>query len=200
MKRQQSVQKNKIALTKYLNSSIATIPVMGIAMLFYSCSNDIETIKAFSSDEERPALTAENFEMIFSDSTIIRYKMQTPELIRFDEENDPFMEFPQGVYIEQFDNKMQVISSLSANYARYYEKEERWEVKNNVVAVNAQNDTLKTEELIQDQKNGRVYSEQFVKIIRKDQIITGIGFESDQEMSDWKVKKPRGTLYVDVEE
>ena len=199
MKRQQSVQKNKIALTKYLNSSIA-IPVMGIAMLFYSCSNDIETIKAFSSDEERPALTAENFEMIFSDSTIIRYKMQTPELIRFDEENDPFMEFPQGVYIEQFDNKMQVISSLSANYARYYEKEERWEVKNNVVAVNAQNDKLKTEELIQDQKNGRVYSEQFVKIIRKDQIITGIGFESDQEMSDWKVKKPRGTLYVDVEE
>ena len=199
MKQQKHVQRNKIAQVKYFNSSIAVL-FTGIAVLFFSCSNDIETIKALSSDERRPAVTANNFEMIVSDSTVIVYKMTTPELIRFEEENDPFMEFPQGVYIEQFDNKMQIVSSLSADYARYYEKEDRWEAKNNVVAVNAENDTLKTEELIQDRKNGRVYSEQFVKIIRKDQIITGIGFESDEQMTNWKIKKPKGTLYVEVEE
>lgn len=199
MKRQKHVLRNKIAPIKYFNSSIAVL-FLGIAVLFFSCSSDIETIKALSADERRPALTANDFEMIVSDSTVIIYKMKTPELIRFEEENDPFMEFPQGVYIEQFDNNMQIVSSLSADYARYYEKEERWEAKNNVVAVNAENDTLKTEELIQDRKNGKIYSEQFVKIIRKDQIITGIGFESDEQMSNWKIKNPKGTLYVEVEE
>ncbi len=199
MKQQKPVQKNNFAFRKYFKLSIA-VPILGIAVLFFSCSNDIETIKALSSDEKRPAITADMFEMIVSDSTIITYKMKTPKLIRFEEENDPFMEFPQGVYIEQFDNKMKIVSSLSADYARWYEKEDRLEAKNNVVAVNAQNDTLKTEELIQDNKNGLIYSEQFVKIIRKDQIITGIGFESDQQMSNWKIKKPKGTLYIEVEE
>jgi len=41
--------------------------------------------------------------------------------------------------------------------------------------------------------------EEYVKIIRSDQIITGIGFESDQSLENWRIKDPKGTIYVDVE-
>ncbi len=37
-----------------------------------------------------------------------------------------------------------------------------------------------------------------MKIIRTDQIITGIGFTSDQKMQNWKIKDPKGTIYVSV--
>jgi len=37
-----------------------------------------------------------------------------------------------------------------------------------------------------------------VKIIRDDQIITGIGLTSDQDMLNWKIKNPKGILYVTV--
>ena len=199
MKQQKPVQKNKIAPEKYLKSSIAILS-LGIAVLFFSCSNDIETIKAFSADEKKPTMIAEDYEVLHSDSTVITYKMTTPKLVRFEDDNDPFLEFPEGVHIQQFDRKMNIISSIKADYAKYFEKEDKWIAKNNVVAVNADSDTLKTEELTRDEKKGKIYSEQFVKIIRKDQIITGIGLEADKDLSNWKIKNPKGTLYIEVEE
>jgi LPS export ABC transporter protein LptC len=169
----------------------------GIAMLFFSCANKIEKIKEVSAGEKLPSVEAENFEMLHSDSTIIRFKLTTPKLIHFDKEEVPFMEFPIGVEIEKYDENMQITASITSDYARYYEKEGKWEAKNNVVAVNAEGDTLKTEQLIWEEKKEIIYSEQFVKIIRKDQIITGIGFESDQDLSNWKIKKAQGSIYVE---
>lgn len=199
MKRQQHVLKNSIAQTRYLRLSIA-IPLVGIAMLFFSCANKIEKIKEVAAGDKLAGVEAENFQMIYSDSTVIRFKLITPKLIRYDKTDDPFMEFPDGVEIEKFNAQMEQIASITSNYARYYEKEKRWEAKNDVVAVNPQGDTLKTEQLVWDENKGKIYSEQFVRIIRKDQEITGIGFESDQNLTNWKIKEASGSLYVNMED
>lgn len=197
--KQQKLVPSKTAHPKYFKVSIAIL-VSGIAMLFFSCANKIEKIKEFSAGEKLAGVEAENYEMIHSDSTIIRFKLITPQLIRYDQAEDPFIEFPKGVEIERYNEKMVQIASITSNYARYYEKEKKWEAKNNVIAVNPQGDTLKTEQLIWEEKTGTIHSEQFVKIIRKDQVITGIGFESDQDLSNWKIKNPKGPLYIEVEE
>lgn len=197
--KQQPYVLSKKTQHRYYKGSIAIL-FMGIAMLFFSCANKIEKIKEFSSGENMAGIEAENYEMIHSDSTIIRFKLITPKLIRFDKAEDPFIEFPQGVEIERYNEQMEQIASITSNYARYYEADGKWEAKNNVVAVNPQGDTLKTEHLIWEEKKAKIYSEQFVKIIRKDQIITGIGFESDQNLSNWKIKNPKGPLYIEVQE
>jgi LPS export ABC transporter protein LptC len=85
-------------------------------------------------------------------------------------------------------------------YGKYYEEKELWEAKQNVVAVTKDNDTLKTELLYWDEKKDKIYSDQFVKFIRKEQIITGIGFESDLQMKNWKIINVKGTVVVEVEE
>ncbi|MGQ7870486.1 LPS export ABC transporter periplasmic protein LptC [Sunxiuqinia sp. sy24] len=198
MKQQKYVPNNN-AQTKYSKVSIAIL-LTGIAMLFFSCANKIEKIKELSAGENMAGMEAENYEMLHSDSTIIRFKLITPKLIRYDKSEDPFIEFPQGVKIERYNEKMEQIAGITSNYARYYEKEAKWEAKNNVVAINPSGDTLKTEHLIWEEKKGIIYSEQFVKIIRKDQVITGIGFESDQNLSNWIIKNPKGPLYIEVDE
>ncbi|WP_372776260.1 LPS export ABC transporter periplasmic protein LptC [Mangrovibacterium sp.] len=170
----------------------------GIAVLFFSCANKIEKIKELSAAEKLPGMEAEHFEMMYSDSAIIRFKLIAPRMIRYDQEKEPFIEFPDGVEIEKYDGKMRVVSRITANYARYIDKEEKWMAKNNVIALNETGDSLKTEELIWEEKAGKIYSDQFVKIIKKDQIINGIGFESDQNMENWEIKKPTGSLYLDV--
>ncbi|WP_430974252.1 LPS export ABC transporter periplasmic protein LptC [Sunxiuqinia rutila] len=198
MKRQKYVP-SKQAHINYSKVSIAIL-LGGIAMLFFSCANKIEKIKELSAGENTAGMEAENYEMIHSDSTIIRFKLITPKLIRYDKSEDPFVEFPQGVEIERYNEKMEQIAGITANFARFYEKESKWEAKNNVVAVNPSGDTLKTEHLIWEEKKGIIYSEQFVKIIRKDQVITGMGFESDQNLSNWMIKKPKGPVYIEVDE
>ncbi|WP_163718209.1 LPS export ABC transporter periplasmic protein LptC [Mangrovibacterium lignilyticum] len=199
MKRQQFVQNRQFNKLKIKQLSIAIL-FTGIAVLFFSCVNKIEKIKEFSAADKLPGMEADTFEMLYSDSAIVRFKLIAPKMIRYDQEKDPFIEFPDGVEIEKFDGQMRIVSRITANYARYLDKDEKWLAKNNVVAVNEEGDSLKTEELIWEEKKGKIYSDQFVKIIRKDQIINGIGFESDQDLMNWEIKKPTGSLYLDVAE
>ena len=164
-----------------------------------SCANDIKKIKLLTVNEDPPSVTADGYEMIGSDSTVIRFKLQTPLFIRHENEKEPYTEFPKGMKIIKYDAKMNVISSITALYAKNFDSDDRWEAKNNVVAVNLKGDTLKTEYLVWDRKKEKIYSDKFVKIIQKDQIFTGIGFESNQDFSIYFIKNLKGQMYVDVQ-
>lgn len=168
------------------------------AFLLISCENEISKIKVIATTEDPPRIVAKGFEMLFSDSTVIRFKLQTPELISHDNEKDPYTEFPEGVKIEKYDANMNIVSSITAQYAKNYASDDRWEAKNNVIAVNQKGDTLKTEYLVWDTKKEKIYSDQFVKIIQKDQIYTGIGFESNQDFSSYHIKNLQGHIYVNM--
>lgn len=171
----------------------------GICLLYLfpaGCVNDIEKIKAFSSSEVLPTVHAENFETIYSDSGIIRFVLKTPELKRFETDETPYIEFPQGVLLIKYNQNKEIVSSISARYAKQFVREHRWEAKNDVVATNNMGDTLRTEHLIWDEGTGRIYNNEFVKVIRPDQEITGIGFEADQNLANWRIRKPRGPIYV----
>jgi LPS export ABC transporter protein LptC len=170
----------------------------GAAILFFGCENNIEQIKAFYSTENLPILEAKNFETLFTDSGKVSYSLKTPKLLRFEDEGRNYIEFPEGVQLVKFDNNKRIVSSITANYAKQFIADDKWEAKNNVIATNAQGDTLKTEHLIWEEKKELIYTEEFVKIIRTDQIITGIGFTSDEKLQNWKIKNPKGTIYVSV--
>lgn len=183
---------------KNIGLSVIAALVSGAALLLTSCENNIEEIKAFASTENLPILEARNFETIFTDSGQIRYSLKTPKLLRFEDEGRDYIEFPEGMELVKFDANKNILSSITADYAKQFVAEDKWEAKNNVVATNAQGDTLKTEHLIWEEKKEIIYTEEFVKIIRSDQIITGIGLTSDQKLQNWKIKNPKGTIYVTV--
>lgn len=170
----------------------------GAAFLLFACENNIEKIKAFSSPENLPTIEATNYKTMFTDSGEVRFSIKAPKLLRFEGDGKPYIEFPDGVELVKFDEHQNIISSITADYAKQFEKEEKWEAKNNVVATNAQGDTLKTEHLIWEEKEEKIYTEEFVRIIRENQIVTGIGFQSDQSLQNWRIKNPKGTIYIDV--
>ncbi len=172
---------------------------MGTAIVLSSCENDLEKIKAFASPEDLPVVEATNFETLYTDSGEVRFFLKAPKLLQFEVDGKSYVEFPQGIELIKYDENQNIISSITADYAKNFEKEKKWEAKNNVVATNALGDTLKTEHLIWEEKEEKIYTEEFVRIIRRDQVITGIGFESDQSMINWKIKNPKGTIYFDVE-
>lgn len=173
--------------------------IVVLTMLLVSCENDISKIKTVTNTVDLPAVTAEGFEVLVSDSSVIRSKIQTPLFIKHDNEKDPYIEFPKGIKIVEYDAKMNVVSSLTAQYAKNFTGEDRWEAKNNVIAVNLKGDTLKTEYLVWDTKKQKIYSDQFVKIIQKDQVFTGIGFESNQDFSSYHIKNLKGNMYVNID-
>lgn len=174
---------------------------MGAAMLFSACGkNNLAEIKALSAPNELPFMEAENFETTLTDSGQVRFTLKAPKLLRFENEGQTYAEFPVGMEIVKYDAENNIVSSISADYAKQFTKEDRWEAKNNVVVTNADGDSLKTEHLIWDEKKQKIYTEEFVKIISENKIITGVGLVSDQDMLNWKIKNPKGTIYVSVSE
>ncbi|MBC8005398.1 MAG: LPS export ABC transporter periplasmic protein LptC [Verrucomicrobia bacterium] len=177
-----------------------TLLIILLAVSVLSCKNDFENIKKFSNIAALPDLTAEGYEVLYSDSMVIRYKIQTPQMVIYNNQKDPYTEFPIGVIITQYDSKMNITSHITSRYAKYFEEDDRWEAKNDVVAINPKGDTLKTEYLVWDRKKGKIFSDQFVKIIQKDQVTTGTSFESNQDFSEYTFKNLKGQMYIDVQE
>ncbi len=194
------LQKLDFNIYRHIKNIIIAALVIGAAILLYSCENDIEEIQAFASTDNLPTIEAQNFETIFTDSGQIRYTLKTPKLLRFENEGKAFLEFPEGVKITQFDASGKTVSSLTADYAKQFIKEQRWEAKNNVVATNEHGDTLLTEHLIWEERDEKIYTNEFVKFIRPNQIITGIGFTSDASFKNYRIKDLKGDIYVTVDD
>ena len=193
-------QKSDFKYLKIVYALKIAVLVTGTAIILSSCETNLEQIKAFSSPEDLPVMEATNFETMYTDSGEVRFFIKAPKLLQFESENTTYIVFPQGIELIKYDTHQNVISSITADYAKKFEREEKWEAKNNVVATNAQGDTLKTEHLIWEEKTEQIYTEEFVRIIRDDQVITGIGFQSDQSLQNWRIKNPKGEIYIEVNE
>ena len=192
-------QKPDFKKIKYLiNNSVAAL-LLGAAILFYGCENNLEEIKAFSYEEALPTLEAVNFETMYTDSGTIRYFLKAPRLLKFENEGKEFVEFPDGMEIMQYDANQVVVSSLTADYAKQFVKEQTWEAKNNVVATNQAGDTLKTDHLIWEEKTKLIHTEEYVEIIRTDGVYTGVGLTADESLEKWRIKKLKGIVDVTVD-
>lgn len=58
---------------------------------------------------------------------------------------------------------------------------------------------METELLFWDEKKDLIYTDKYVRITQKDQIIMGNGLESDTRFDNWKIKNVTATLYIDDE-
>ena len=188
---------NIISFTKYI---CVAVLFMGAAILFFSCENDIEKIKAFNSPDNLPSVEIIDFETMSTDSGKISYTLKAPRVKSFETDGKKFTEFPEGMELKKFDSNGNIVSSIRADYAKQNELEDKWEASNNVVATNLNGDTLKTENLIWERRNGSIYTEEFVKIISSDKIMYGDGLTSDEQMQSWEIKNPKGIIYITMDD
>ena len=179
-------------------TSVALL-LAGAAILFYACENDIEKIKAFTSPEDLPMAEAIDFETMLTDSGKISFTLKAPKLKRYEMDGKEYTEFTEGMELKKYDSNGKVISSIRSDYAKQSMLDDKWEANNNVIATNINGDTLKTEHLIWEREKGIIYNDEYVKIISPDRIIWGDGFTSDEQMQDWRIKRPKGNIFVTVE-
>ena len=93
---------------------------------------------------------------------------------------------------------MTVDASLKADYAKYLDQQEIWELDGHVFSMNEKGETFATEQLFWNQQTERVYSDSSIVITRESSVIMGVGFESNQTMTQYTILNPTG--YFPVEE
>ena len=190
-----------INVVYHRNTSITIVlGAMVMLLLFSSCSGRKKDLGAAITERDSlPVMDTRGVTTLISDSGITRYRINTEEWLVFDRKNPPYWAFEKGVYLEKFDSLFQVDASIKADTAYFYNKEELWKLMGNVDVKNLKGERFNTDLLYWDQRKQKVYSDQFIRIEQPDRIITGRGFESNQQMTVYTIRQPEGIFYVDEE-
>ncbi len=180
------------------NMSIAATSVVVMLLLFSSCSGREKNLgEAITERDSLPVMDTRGVTTLVSDSGVTRYRVNAEEWLVFDRKNPPYWAFEKGVYLEKFDSLFQIEASIEADTAYYYNKKELWKLIGNVHVQNLKGEKFDTELLYWDQRKEKVYSDRFIRIEQPDRVITGRGFESNQQMTAYTIHKPEGIFYVD---
>ena len=168
------------------------------ALVPCSCENDIQKIRSLTSAEVLPEATGENFEMIYSDSALVKVRVEAEEVKQFKNRKRPYIEFPRGMTATFFDDSLKVESIIRANYVIYYNEENLWEAKNDVEARNLKTgEQLNTEHLFWDENKKLIYSNTYSRIVNEDgTFYSQDGFEASQDFSWWQLKGAKGTVNI----
>ena len=159
--------------------------------LYAACtSSDKELVDIKYDPETTPSMNTDSVITLISDSGITRYKVETDNWQMFGKSKDPFWYFPEGIYLERFDSLFQVEAKILADSAWNYTEKQLWRLKGNVDIRNMEGEMFLSDELFWDQKNRKVFSDKYIEIKRDETELKGYGFESNQEMTDYRIFRP----------
>lgn len=164
-----------------------------VVMLFYlvSCKDNNDNLVAFTYDpEEVPSMITDSAYQLLSDSGVTRYKVSYDLWMVFDKASEPYQYFPSGIFLERFTPSFDIEATVEADTAWYYDNKRIWKLRSNVHVENMQGEEFNSEELYWDMENGRVYSDTYIEIKRKDSQLKGYGFESNEQMTNYRIFRP----------
>ncbi|MES2761432.1 MAG: LPS export ABC transporter periplasmic protein LptC [Bacteroidota bacterium] len=179
---------------KYIGSLFFLMVIFAVT----SCQTDRNEIMALGKKVVMPSLTGKGVTMLYSDSTVLKIKLLTPQMQKYDRDvKEPVTLMPKGLFVIFYDDKGKESTTLKADYGVRYETSKRMEAKYNVEVVNANGEKLNTEHLIWDEQKKKITSDAFVKITTAKEIIMGKGLEANQDFTQYEIKEVTGSIRID---
>jgi LPS export ABC transporter protein LptC len=164
---------------------------IAIALAFTGCT---KTEFKETVEYTGPLREAEDVEFYNSENDRVTSKMIAKTYHEFANGD---REFPDGVYIEMYDEAGKLKSTLTANHAKYFTEEKHWRGQGKVEVKNVlDNSQLNTEELFWNQFTKKIFTDKFVTIRQQGDVIYGQGLDAMQDLSDYVITKPEGVFEV----
>lgn len=172
------------------------VPVsLFVCILFASACKEDNRLGVMGAidTENMPQLSTRNVSTLISDSGYTKYKVVTPLWnIYGGSGEEVYWIFPEGVYLRQLDHDLEVVSTVAADSARYYPNRKLWELFGDVEIDQKGHAFFYSERIFFDDRQRKIYSDTFIHIKTPTQTLEGIGFESNQELTRYRVLKPTG--------
>ncbi|MDP4679570.1 MAG: LPS export ABC transporter periplasmic protein LptC [Cyclobacteriaceae bacterium] len=160
-----------------------------------SCDNQ-EDIKILEKETfEGPSIEMDHIILTFSDSTKVKIKLIAKKQLILDNNDE---QFPEGVYIEFFDENQEISSKLLADKGYYNKRKNEYRAVGNASLKNIQNkNELSTEELIWLPEKEEVRADNFFTLIEEGNTHTGVGLVSDQKFESYTYSDASGPLNIE---
>lgn len=177
------------------------------AFLLFSvgCEVNEEAMKNVES-YEGPLYEVEDVEILYSepvedDKATVKFKLIADLQLIFENED---IEYPEGVYIENYNQDQEVVFTLKANQGYYDAEEDQYRGVGDVEVRNLETkESLFTEELFWKPGPGddAIYTDKFVHIITETASLRGVGLRATQDFSEYTILDPgEGSILVNENE
>ena len=151
--------------------------------------------------ELRPSQIGDSVTLLYSDSTQLKVVLKANRMLIFNKNvTEPYTLLPKGLFVTFFDDQEKVSATLKANYGIRYDIKKQMEVKYAVELINKDGTKLETEKLIWNEVTQRIYTDVFVKITNRKEIIMGTGMESNQDFTKYEIKHVTGQILINTDE
>jgi hypothetical protein len=123
-----------------------------------ACENDLKKVDSLLR-KKTGVEEAKQVESYMSEAGKVKARLLSPLMKRFMGDS-AYMEFPNTLHVDFFDDSLRIESTLDAKYARYMELMKKIFLKDSVMVVNLQTgDTLLSKELWWDQVKEEFYTD-----------------------------------------
>jgi LPS export ABC transporter protein LptC len=165
-------------------------------ILFYACENDPREFEKFTT-KKTAIEEAKNVESYLSQDAKVRAKLTAPFMLRYITDST-FVEFPNTLHVDFYNDTLAVESQLDALYGKYREWEKKVYLRDSVVVINKiTGDTLRSPDLWWDQQTQKIYTDKPVWIHTRDKIIFGqFGLVAAQDFSEYVINQAKGEFKV----
>ena len=194
MRAQRSVNR----IIRFIGTTAAALAVV-VPIFVTSCNSVQEESVMIENRDSMAVMSTYGVRTIISDSGRISYRIDAEEWLVFDRRQPPYWAFEKGVYLEKYDYEMNVEATIKCDTAYYYSELKLWKLIGNVDIRNPKNERFYTDLMYWNQEEEKIYSDAYIKIEQEEQTTEGIGFSSNQNMTQWEIKNTKG-IYTIKEE
>jgi len=146
---------------------------------------------------EGPFQEADDLVMLYSETAQVKIRLKAKKLWEY-ENGD--REFPEGIFMEFFDENGDISSTLRADEAYFYKEENKWRGRGDVEIRSLENNQqLDTEELFWKPGEQVMYTDKFVTITENGEVMSGTGMRAAQDFSWYGFGDPEGTFSINEE-
>lgn len=179
-------------------SGVAVAAAMALAVSCPSCRDDgkVEVARRLDASS-MPSMSTVNVSTLISDSGIVQYKIVAPLWNVYDEVDTPYWKFPKGIYLQKYDRDFNVVATVAADTAKFFTAKKLWKLDGNVEMTKVPGELFLTQQLFWDQRRNQIYSDSFIHIETPERMLEGHGFESNDQLTSYRIRRPTGIFPVD---
>lgn len=162
--------------------------ILFLLLIFSAIACDSEKLTPVDDpslmQEKLPVQESWDSEIYFSENGIVKAILYSDNLKVFDDPRETVLE---NVKIDFYNEQGEKTSYLTSKRGRVDDISSDMFAIDSVVAISDSGVTLTSDELIWKNKDKKIVTTKFVRIVTEDEIIEGYGLESDQSLSNYVI-------------
>lgn len=164
-----------------------------IITVFLGCESNFKQVQKINYSEFVPNGEAEDFNLKYTDSGVIKTILVSPKMLNFSNIEFPFTEFPEGIDVTLYDYEGKR-TFVKSDYAISFSKTDIIDLQGNVTITTETGQKMETDQLYFDQKNNWFYTQKQFKFSDAKGVTYGEGIDFSKDFKIVNSQKIKGNI------